>query len=963
MALTQVLPQVRVFQEFTLAASAIVEPLRALILGPHYEVRTYEKAKSTIGIGAYDKDIDTTYSYPGREAGEVVDQDYVSLWFDDALIKFYDSVVGDGQAFAPTDPNQLIAATPFSFATTATHSRNSGLERDVAAGDWIKVTNSNDLSDQVTSEIRQVIRETIAGSFASSTQDASNQATSTSSETLISAPSASNYTADMDASAYDGAVDGNITDRYTVTVIKSGAVGTAEINVVSDSGLDNELGKVVTVEGAPFAVGDRGLLLTLTGAGTFVAGEAWVFDIVGNFTALGAPTVETTIPFTGPTDTTYIIEVTRGGSSPRVNVRTSTGIEAEETDITLGAWNSIGRYGLEVWFGSGASPVGDSSSVSSSSSSSNSSSSESSQSSSSESTESSTSQEPSSASNSSVSSDTGETSSSSPQSPSSSSPSSGSEDFGEQLCAGDIYYVVATAPTQGRASTLVLAQSLTPTILLESDVNVEIFQKSNIEVTGVRYGVPGVTNFDTDANEITVNSGILYYGSATDPLNGQPIVSGDMYVGYRALSQDWVGSVRSISDVGNIGNFFTDVSPENPLGFGVVQALANANGTDVRFISVATNDLAGYTTAVKKTIEREDVYSFVPLTYDQTIIDLVVSHVNTMSGANKGRWRIAWVTQDLPEEKEIVKGDPDPLLGTITQYSGDAVGTYRLLEMSGGNFLTNGVAAGDEVRYSYGVDGFLNQTYSTDTVDSVISETQLLLLTGPASPVSVASSTEIWRQLDTSGQVEELIAGNTYGDRRVRNVLGGNPDMNGYSGVEDYFLACAYAGLRGGVNPHQGLTNVEVANVDAISFLVEDLDGDQLDELANAGFWLTSQDPDTGTIFCRKQLTTDSTDLNSSEGSVTTNVDSMSYYFKSLLAPYIGRTNNVPSVRALIEAQMKTAIEYLKNGVSTPNLGGQLVSGTIEDIRQHATQADRLVIELDLEIPYALNNIDLYLII
>lgn len=949
MVLAQVLPQVRVFQEFTLAPTAIVEPLRALILGPHYEVRTYAKAKSQIGIGAYNKDADTTYSYPAREAGEVVDQDYVSLWMDDALIKFFADTDSPATVFAPTTPNRVVADGSFSFAATATHSRDSSIPRDVAAGDWAKLTNPNDLGDIVLSEIRQVVREQIAGSFAASTADANNQASKSNSTTLVSSPSSSNYTAAADATAYDGCVDGNITDRYTITVTKSGAVGVAEIDVVSDSGLDNELSKVVTVEGAPFAVGDRGLLLTLTGVGDFVAGEEWVFDVVGDFTVVSPPTVETTIAFTGTSDATYILEVIRGGDSPRVSVKTSTGIEALETDIVLGAWNVIGRYGLQVWFGASAPAVGDSSSLSSSSSQTPESLSSESSSSQSDVSTSSTSQDPSSQSS------DGDTSSS--------SPSSASETLGERLCAGDIFYVVATAATEGRASTLVLAESLSSTMLLEADVALEVYQKSDIEVTERRYDSPGVYNFETDANEIEINSGIVYYGTASDPLNGEPVVSGDMYVGYRALNQDWTRAIQTIDDVADVGDYFTDVSPENPLGFGVVQALANANGTAVRFIGVATNDLAGYTSAVQKAIEREDVYGFVPLTYDQTIIDLVVSHVSTMSSAAKGRWRKTWASQALPTTKVIVQGSPTPLLGTFSQYAGDAAGTYRLLEMTGAKFIDNGVLAGDEVRYSYGVDGFGDETYDTDVVDQVISNTQLLVLTGPSAAVSVASKTEIWRDLDTDAQVTELIAGNTYGDRRVNNVLGGLPDMNGYSNVADYFLACAYAGLRSGVRPHQGLTNVEVANVDAIDYLVETLNGDQLDELANAGFWLTSQDPDTGTVFCRKQLTTDLTDLNSSEDSVTTNVDSMSYYFKRLLAPFIGKTNNVKTTRSLIEAQIKTAIEYLKNGVSTPTLGGQLVGATILDIRQHATQADRLVIELELELPYPLNNIDLYLII
>lgn len=916
---TQVLPQVRVFQEFNLLPAAIADPLRAYIFGDHYEVRTYEKAKSLIGLGAYDPDSDTDYPYPAREAGEIVDQDFSRLFIDDALIRYWRDSEVPGVTFAPASPNHVDADGTFSFATTDSASRDSSLPKDVEAGDRVLVKNPNDLSDTLLTSIRSVVRETVAGSFAASTADSDNESSTTASTTAVSAP-ASNYSVSIDATAYDGTVDGNLTDRYTVRISKSGGPGVAEFDLLSDSGLDDEFGIQITALGTPISVGDRGLDVTFDGGSEsssssssadgslayndFQAGQEWVFDVSGDYDVVSNPYVDTGDAFTGPKDATYILEVIQGGDSPRIAYRTTTGIDAGELDLTLDQLTAIGQYGLEVAFGPGY--------------------------------------------------DAGAGSSSS---------SSDASALGYRLVKGDIFYVQATAPTEGRAYRLTLADTLPSSMLAEADLELDIYDQQNIEVTERRYLAPGVYNFTQDSNEVTVAGGITFFGSSGDPLNGSPVIGGQLYFGYRALSQDWVNEVQSVSNVSELGNYFTDLTPDNPLGFAVKKAVENSNGTAVRFIGIPTNDLAGYTQALNKTLEREDVYSFVPLTQDQAVLNAVVGHVQGLSSPEKGRWRIAWVTTPLAAESRVVGDDTTPILGTIQDNPGDAAGTNRLVTATNGQFLANDVQAGDELRYNYGVDSFGDPTYSTAVVDQVISETQLLLVTGPSSAVNVASQLEVWRTLDTDAQVNELVAGNPYSSRRVYNVFAGGATIDGFAGVADYFLAAAYAGLRSGVAPHQGLTNVELGGVEAVPFMTITLNGNQLDTLANAGFWLTYQDAVDGSIFCRKQISTDLTDLNTTEQSITTNLDSQSYYYKNTLKPYIGRTNNVQTVHNLIRADLEAAFEFFLNNGRTPTLGGQLVAATIEELRPSVVERDKLVITVSIQLPYPINLIDLNLVV
>ena len=916
---TQVLPQVRVFQEFNLLPTAIVDPLRAFVFGPNYQVRTYEKAKSLIGLGVYDELNDVTYPYPSREAGELVDQDFSKLFIDNAKIRYWQDTDAAAVTFSPASPNYIDADGTFSFATTDTAARSSSLVKDVVAGDKVLVKNPNDISDTLLTSVRQVVREVVAGSFSAGTADADNATATTAAAVAVSAPT-SNYSASIDASVYDGTVDGNLTDRYTIQISKSGGVGVAEFNLLSDSGLDDEFGIQISALGTPISVGDRGLTVTFDGAAEtssssssadgfsslndFQVGQTWVFDISGDYTVASTPYVNVSQAYTGPKNATYVLEVVSGGDSPRIAFRTTTGVDAGELDLTLDTLTTIGQYGLQVAFGPGYDA------------------------------------------------DDGTSSS-----------SSNASSLGYRLVKGDVFYAVATAPAEGRAYRLVLADTLPSTMLSEADLGLDIYSVQNIEVTEKRYLASGVLNFTQDSNEVEIASGITYFGTVGDPLNGSPVVGGNLYFSYRALSQDWVSQLQSVSNVSELGNFFTDLTPDNPLGFAVKKAVENSNGTAVRFIGVSTNDVLGYTKAVNKTLEREDVYSFVPLSQDPAVLNMVAGHVEGLSSPEKGRWRIAWVSTPVVDTLMITGNPTTPILATIQDNVGDAAGTNLLVTAAGAEFITDGVLAGDELRFNFGVDSFGETTYATAVVDQVVSETQVLLLTGPSSAVNVASQIEVWRTLDTDAQVTQLVADNSFTSRRIYNVFSGGATIDGFVSVEDFYLAAAYAGLRSGVAPHQGLTNVELGGVEAVPFMTISLNGNQLDTLANAGLWLTYQDPVDGSIYCRKQISTDLTDLNTTEQSITTNLDSQSYYYKNVLKPYIGRTNNVQAVHNLIRADLEAAFEFFLNNGRTPTLGGQLVAATIVELRPSVVERDKLVVTVSLDLPYPINLIDLQLVV
>jgi hypothetical protein len=109
------------------------------------------------------------------------------------------------------------------------------------------------------------------------------------------------------------------------------------------------------------------------------------------------------------------------------------------------------------------------------------------------------------------------------------------------------------------------------------------------------------------------------------------------------------------------------------------------------------------------------------------------------------------------------------------------------------------------------------------------------------------------------------------------------------------------------------------------------------------------------TPFVRHQLTTDAENLNTSEDSITTNVDSISYGLRRALAPYIGKYNIHPNSIAAVRSSIKGELDYRATRTYTVRAGNQLISYEIVELFQDPTFKDRLVSNIKIEVPYPLN--------
>lgn len=966
-------PQVLVFQEFSIVPTEITEPLRAHIAGPNAVLHRYTDSdeKQTISLGDYNPADDTCYPWPQRLPGSRVDQEYVKLHIDKALLKYYEHSVGaSGVVISPVDDkNNWIEADTLAFRDNGSYAKSDVFnDRDVKVGDVVylrSVTGESCDVSELWTEVTGFASTPVDSRIRPATLDSQNQDTvsSGSATAATSAPSATpgtdgyNYLqiagpqnevnlTTVTASAYDGLAHGLTGDTYTIQVVKSSVAGCASavLRVRSASGLD-DVATVTPTIGTPVAIGANGLTVTFTltedavDSGVvvdqFVIGQKWEVTVQKAFVAVSAVsdaaagyTVDTSedpsltgdilARYTGTKHDTYIIEVTKGGlvsgggdGYPEITVKTAKGLDfSGPTEIT-----DADETGVSV-------PVG----------------------------------------------------------------TRGVQVRFEAPAGfrkGDKFYIKVVSGVAGWVRRLILRDDMPTDMLDASEIDLSLFIKDDIHVSKNRLGQAPLTNYWLEDTQLCVQDGVTAFhpewtlAGVEQPL---PVVAGQLYVTYREWVSSLADEVNSISDVADLDQIPGQLDIDNPLKWGVYKALSNSNGTVVKYTAVANpDDLDSWVQVLERIKGRDDMYNLVPLTFNRLVHNLWAAHVGAESNEYANNWKSSFFAlQSRPHKLVVGEGAliadvlgnaiADPTLATLSDDPNATDTQYTLLQVppgtsnTSGYFITNQVQPGDIVRYNYVVDGFGDEQYEEYVVDRVLSENSMLLYTGGSVAITQPQRFEVWHNRDRNEIAEEIAtSAGGYGNRRVCAVW---PDQVGEAGVMQpgFYLAAALGGLVSGVVPHQPLTNVEVAGFDDFSRSYKYFNETQLNRMAEAGVWIVTEDKD-GTPFSRHALTTDNLDLNRREEMIRRNVDSMSYLFLRRLRPYIGRTNAQEGMIRRLTYEVTSLIDFLKANGNTEELGSQLIDGTITKLQIHPLLKDRIEIVLDLTVPAPLNNIELHLVV
>ena len=533
------------------------------------------------------------------------------------------------------------------------------------------------------------------------------------------------------------------------------------------------------------------------------------------------------------------------------------------------------------------------------------------------------------------------------------------------LRAGDVYPIVVTAAGESTTNfdRVILdgpAVDTTTFVSASNPVKVQFRKAYTGDIAST--AAADTTLWAADADSIDVEASAALY--VEERSSGNEWVAyvdgvGKIHTSFRAFvpapsTEDRI-TIDSVSDItDNLG----DIDMDNDLAFGANEALSGVQGAKrVYALRTAGTALADYTAALRKIESTDALYAIAVLSDDLTVQQAVASHCESMSSKTKKNFRRCYVGTDSPGSYAVltVKSDSTNYTATVGDYGGS---NLLLTTADDVDFATLGLESGDLVK--------LTATSEEYEIDSILSAQEIVLKTGPASPISPAVPFQLWRADTPSSQKDFVVArSEALSSRRCANVWvdDGKRLIDGaLTTIPNRFVAAEIAGLRCAVLPQQGLTNTEVQSVtDAPSMYVR-YTQDDLDEIAAAGTFVITQEAESGATFIRHQLTTE-TDGGSLyyEDSVGVNLDNISFQVKDNLNGFIGKKNVTAKTLSEIE---KKILDILTDATLVPanaSYGPALNGYENVNVAVHDTLKDRITVYAKLLMPLPLNNIDVTL--
>jgi hypothetical protein len=545
------------------------------------------------------------------------------------------------------------------------------------------------------------------------------------------------------------------------------------------------------------------------------------------------------------------------------------------------------------------------------------------------------------------------------------------------LRTGDTYYVEAVAGAEnGTYSTIVLnGQSVDITGWSEADVATN---KLDVDARVLYNGI--ITQKRDDAPNIAWEAGtnaqggilvrknlMLELTDRDEDYTWVPVKES----AYARLFAHWRGLVPAVSsdkiklftNEQAITEAFGKYDIDNPVCYSSIIAFRAGLNKPVYVARLASNDEAGHTALIRQAEHIDGIFTIVVTSEDEDIKALWAAHVQKMSLENWKLWRRVYfgIQNPGPYASIDVKDDGTDYTATVTTTSN---GNVRVV-CPDGDFLTLGVQAGDLFRTNYSYDDWQEAQYEEYVVYTVTAEDELILRSGPTSPISPAQKFEIWK--DDSGLSQALFVGERAEDRmnrRVCHIWCDEPQVFEEDGSikisPTYPLAAEAAGLRAALLPQQGLTHTEFTySLDACPLMFTKYSEDELNAAASRGVWIIVQDWEDSPIYVRHQLTTQTNaGILYYEDSVGANLDTISYAVKDLLEPYIGKRNVNAETLEEIETKMRDLLNtYKKTPGGFSSIGPALIEWRDLSVRINATFKDRIDIDVTLELPLPINKI------
>lgn len=879
-------------------------PLRAVMVAPQAVLHRESVEGEAAVIGAYDPNNEHSYDIPDRVAENILSVNDVKLLMRDAELEVFSRSIGVNGLVAPeAGYKNRLKATVLNFkANGSSYPLSASLNgRDVQVGDKIVYGANPGTYTEHSTTVMDILPNMSAASVGAASASSGNKTTQSDSASFSQPSGTLNWvTGAGDASGYTD-LNGGVNRVYTIRVIVGGDVSTAKLQVTSSDGLDDQASISPAAFASPTNIGTHGATVTFSldnvrPVDSGAPNDLFVLNQVFQLTvaaAFTAPTATSGGTYTKSTDETLIITVTKGGLyADSPEITVTTASGRDASGPTV-----VPASGTNVAIGTGGAVI----------------------------------------------------------------------QFNQTgLCKNDIYYVVLTAPAATNMRTILLKDDLPTALLGVSDGNLSIRVIDTLnEIRPYRRDQSPALNWELDDPQIVVYDGItatLSDGSLTSGGSPRyvPVKAGELVVEYREWSRSAANQLRVMNLVEDTISELVSVDVDNPAGHAVGNGQACSNGLPVGVIGVADpNDVESWGDSIEALAYAENCYHICLATSNLDIIDRLIAHLNEQNASTVEQYRVGVVTYTPPSDLTIVDStktlDSQQCLVTIGDNPGTSGTQYNYVSSTNGQFVTNGVKAGDVLRTAYTADAYGVETYLEFVVSAVINENTLVTVTSSDVPYAVGQKAEIHRTPTSDEKVEYALA--AIASRRskyLRWCFADNVTETSGNVVPGYYLACSYGACLSAIAPHQPFNYFTIPGYTQVYSSGFFFKPKQLKTLEQAGFVVF--DNQDGEVFVRRSVTTQPATPEEYEEAYVRSEHALIFVLRRKLSHYRGQSNNVPQVISKMSLDAQTALKLVISETQLPRLGSLIADGSTAAARPHGSDPTKAVLEVTGSRPYPLND-------
>lgn len=444
-----------------------------------------------------------------------------------------------------------------------------------------------------------------------------------------------------------------------------------------------------------------------------------------------------------------------------------------------------------------------------------------------------------------------------------------------------------------------------------------------------------------DIDSITVGSDVNIPAGITDS-NANPIISGDVFIEYRAISTELHNRLRyiAITDGDDINKIIGYTGIENPLGAMVSVALKG--GASLYCTSVKEDTAAEYQRAFSFLSRSTDTYAVVIGSLRADVIGNLATFLKACADPKVANYKIGYYGLDSSNESVIWEG----ALATLVN------GTVTCEE---GGFLTNGVIVGDVISMVVGRTDANKPDYKDFTITSVVSNT-IVEVDGASDTDNPVPMLFMVKRTLTGNALVNALKNRVYtSSHRCYCVFGDGITVDGIEDAPAWLLAALPAGMRAAEYVQRPISNLAYDGCTAVNKL--NLSASEMRDLASRGVWILANDTTGSVVYNYHQLSTDMSDKKYQEQSYTTNYDDISRNVRSLLAPYYGNSNISQDLFRQILADITALLDLKVARVPSVSVGPQLIAYSNLRLEQDPVNQDHVYMYVDYQMPAPFNHV------